>query len=779
MRAGDVAEPLGSIREPSDTPFRSPIFRFLAAPLVVIMVVYVTWLIVGPHHAVDLRDEWLSDLLLVFASALAMARGLRGQDSVPWLVIGVGMSLWTVGDVIWTSWFQNARIAPDITIADGFYLAFYPCMWVGLVLLLRQRIDRFPFSVALDGILVALGVAAYGTLVVRAAAGVNEGLLSAAVSTAHPAGDVLLIVLILSMLTLLGWHWGWTWLCLAAGCCFFAAADTIYLIQGSNYRPGTILGAGWSAGLALLALSGWLPDHSNPVPFRGAALLVLPSGVALTSVGFLVVSSRTSLPFVGVLLAACALAAVLLRGMVSFREVSTLAETRRQAHTDELTGLANRRRLYHQLDLLLNDPACERFAVLLLDLDRFKEVNDALGHTVGDELLCLLGTQLSKQVRGADLVARLGGDEFALLLAPGSGAIAAESTAQRTIDLVRKPFTLKDISLHVDASVGVALYPEHGDTNTELLRCADIAMYRAKRSRSGYAVYSAESDVYNRDRLLTIEQLRDGIVSGQLICYYQPEVDLRTGRVVAAEALVRWQHPTRGLLLPGEFLSLAEQTGLMREIFVEVLNQALGQCQLWQRSGHDVSVAVNLSVTNLLDVSLRDTVRDLLVEHELSPRSLALEITEDVLLADPEGARVVLEEIRALGSRASLDDYGTGYNSLAVLQTLPVDELKIDRMFVTGIGTNPKGRAIFEATVTLARSLGLDLVAEGVESEADLNELVRFDVGIAQGFWLSRPQPPASFASWLDARTTVSPRSTPAATRRGPKLAAPSALSPT
>ncbi len=761
MRAGDVAEPLGVLRERPDGLIRGTIFRFLTATLVVIMVVYVTWLIVGPHHPVNLRDEWLSDLLLVFASALAIARGLRGQSRVPWLVIGVGMSLWTVGDVIWTSWFQNVKIAPDVTIADGFYLAFYPCMWVGLVLLLRQRIDRFPFSVALDGILVALGVAAYGTLVVRAAAGVNEGLLSAAVSTAHPAGDVLLIVLILSMLTLLGWRGGWTWLCLAAGCCFFAAADTIYLIQGNNYQPGTILGAGWPVGLALLALSGWLPDRSKPVPFRWAAPLVLPSGVALTSVGFLVASSRTSLPFVGVVLAACALAAVLLRGMVSFREVSALAETRRQAHTDELTGLANRRRLYHQLDLLLNDPACPRFAVLLLDLDRFKEVNDALGHTVGDELLCQLGTQLSKQVRGADLVARLGGDEFALLLAPGSGANAAESAAKRTIELVKKPFALNDISLHVDASVGVALYPEHGDTNTELLRCADIAMYRAKRSRSGYAVYSAESDVYNRDRLLTIEQLRDGIVSGQLICYYQPEVDLSTGRVVAAEALVRWQHPTRGLLLPGEFLSLAEQTGLMREVFVEVLNQALGQCQLWQCSGHDVSVAVNLSVTNLLDVSLRDTVRDLLLEHELSPRALALEITEDVLLADPEGARVVLEELRALGSRASLDDYGTGYNSLAILQTLPVDELKIDRMFVTGIGTNPKGRAIVEATVTLARSLGLDLVAEGVESEADLNELVRFDVGIAQGFWLSRPQPPASFARWLDAhRATVLPPST-------------------
>jgi diguanylate cyclase (GGDEF)-like protein len=723
--------------------------RRLIVLLVAAVVAYAAWLVAGPHHAIAPRDTWLSGTTLVLASGVTILRGLRGRGSLPWLVMAVGMSLWSIGDAIFSFSAQSSRTT--FTVADAFYLAFYPCMYLGLVLFLRQHVERFPLSVALDGVLIAFGVAAFGTLEIRAVVTPGSGLVGTVVDALFPAGDLLLLILILGLLMLLGRSGGRPWGCLATGCALFALADAAYLLQGDSYRIGTVLDAGWPAALTLLAISGWLTDDTTPVPVSEPALLVLPSVIALASIGFLVASSRASLPLAGVVLAACALVAVLLRGALSFYEVSALAESRRQALTDDLTGLGNRRRLRQQLERYLVDPACQSFALLLLDLDRFKEVNDALGHGVGDELLCQLGTLLSKRLRSVDLVARLGGDEFALLLDSGTGTTAAVTAAKRTLEALTWPFTVSDMSLHVDASIGIALYPEHGDTHSDLLRCADIAMYRAKRARTGYAVYSAESDVYSRDRLLTIEQLREAIAADQLTCHYQPEVDLRTGRVVAAEALVRWEHPTRGLLLPDEFLPLAEQTGLMHEVFTYVLDDALAQCRLWRGDGHDIRVAVNLSVTNLLDVTLRDDVSDLLHRHELSPAALVLEVTEDVLLADPDSARTVLDDLRGLGTRASLDDYGTGYNSLAILQTLPLDELKLDRTFVTGIAAKPKAAAIVQATVALARSLGLDLVAEGVESEADSEELARLGVGLAQGFWISGPQPAVELARWLDA----------------------------
>jgi diguanylate cyclase (GGDEF)-like protein len=760
-RYGDLTVPAGAIAEDvsallpgrswraSDT--TSPlIVQVITGSLALVLTVYALWLAAGPYHPVAVRDLWLSQLTLALASALTFLRAIRRPDGRPWLVIALGMAVWAVGDGIFSYHVEYGQAASGGALVDTLYLVFYPCMYIGLVLLLRQHVQRFQLSVALDGLLVALGVAAFGSLSIRATVASGQGLLTTVINTAYPAGDALLLVLSLSLLTLIGWRGGWRWWCIAAGCAVYTAADTAFLLQGNAYHPGTILDAGWPAGMVLIAVAGWVPDRAKQAPRRRATLLVLPTGVALTSIGFLVAASRRSLPEVGVVLAACALIAVLVRGALSYREISMLAETRRQANTDELTGLANRRKLYQMLDSLIADVSCKSFAVLLLDLDRFKEVNDALGHVVGDELLAQLGAQLSLQVRDTDLVARLGGDEFALLLGPGSDAVSAAGAAQRTLDMLSRPFTLNDVSLHVDASLGVALYPDHGQTHAELLRCADVAMYRAKRARCGFAVCTPASDVHNKDRLLTIEQLRVAIEGQQLVSYFQPKVDLRSGSVAGAEALVRWIHPDRGVLLPAEFIPLAEQTGLMSDVLLTVLDQALDQCRLWRRSGHEISVAVNLSVTNLLDASLCETVGTLLRRHDLSAGALELEITEDVLMADPHGARSVLEELRSLGSSLSLDDYGTGYNSLAHLQTWPVDELKLDRTFITGIASDPKGRAIVQATVTLARSLGLGLVAEGVESASDWDEVARLGVGMAQGFWIGHPLPPADFARWLD-----------------------------
>jgi diguanylate cyclase (GGDEF)-like protein len=746
---------------PAGAPHRAPVLvNALKVALAMGLGLYVVWLALGPHHLLAVRDDWLGELVLLPSCVITLVRGLQDKADRPWLIIGIGMSLWTTGDFIYTFWVQYLVVQPPATIADAFYICFYPCMYLGLVLLLRQRVRQFHPSVVLDGLLVALGVAAYGSLTLKATLPVNNGLLGTVVNTAYPLGDLLLLVLTLGVVTLVGWRAGRAWGYLLAGCGLFAVADTTYLVQGTNYHAGTILDAGWPAAMALLAVASWSKDRSHDVSFQGTALLALPSAVALLSVAFLVASSRLQFPFGGVLLASAALLAVLVRGALTFHEVAQLAESRRQAHTDELTGLANRRHLYKELDALMAEPACPRFAVLLLDLDRFKEVNDALGHGTGDQLLHQLGAELTGLCRQGDLVARLGGDEFAVVLGPGSDALAAGAMARRILSALSRPFTLHDISLHVEASVGIALYPDHGATRGDVLRCADVAMYKAKRLREGFSVYSADTDLNNRDRLLTTEQLRAAVSQGQLVCYFQPKVDVFTARVVGAEALVRWEHPTRGVLLPADFLPLAEQTGLMGALFAEVLDQALGQCRRWQLSGHNVRVSVNLAAANLLDVALREMVRDRLAAHQLSPGALDLEITEEGLMADPDGACTVLEDLVRYGSGVSLDDYGTGYNSLASLQALPVKELKLDRMFVTGMAANPKGRAIVAASVALASALDLDLVAEGVETEADWDELVELGVGMAQGYWISRPVPPDEFVDWLNSHheTALPPR---------------------
>ena len=357
-------------------------------------------------------------------------------------------------------------------------------------------------------------------------------------------------------------------------------------------------------------------------------------------------------------------------------EVQALADSRRQAYTDDLTGLANRRSLYEHLDDLMAEVHGDvGFAFLLLDLDRFKEVNDALGHTAGDRLLDQVGPRLAAALGGAGLISRLGGDEFALVLARGSAATEAQAVANKVIESFGLPFDLGDVSIHTNVSIGIALYPDHASSRSELMRCADVAMYRAKRSRRGVAVYDRGSDGNDKKRLVTIEQLRSALGDGQMVCHFQPKLAVHTGRLVGAEALVRWSHPTRGLLAPAEFVGLAEQTGLVSQLSRVVLELALGECRRWHDAGHAISVAVNMAVSDLLDTALPATVAGLLVAHGLSPQALVLEITENAIMVDPERVGFVVAQLQAFGVGLSVDDYGTGYSSLSYLRELPIHEL--------------------------------------------------------------------------------------------------------
>jgi diguanylate cyclase (GGDEF)-like protein len=429
------------------------------------------------------------------------------------------------------------------------------------------------------------------------------------------------------------------------------------------------------------------------------------------------------------------------------------AENRRRALHDALTGLPNRvlfrQLIAHALD---NEARGTRVAVLLMDLDRFREVNDTLGHHNGDLLLEEIGARLRDDFPQADTVARLGGDEFGVLLRGVGGAAEAEAVAQELARRLERPFDLDQVrQLHVEASVGIALHPDHGEDADALIQHADVAMYAAKDSRAGIAVYDAARDQYSSDRLALISELRRAIERNELVLHHQPKVDLE-GEVAGAEALVRWQHPERGLILPSEFLPAAEHTGLIRPLTRWVLETALRHCATWRREGRDLSVAVNLSAANLADAELPDDVGRLLRRAGLPAHRLTLEITESTAMADPVRARGVLQRLSALGVSLSIDDFGTGHSSLDYLRRLPVDELKIDRSFISDMDGDPNDEVIARSTIELGHNLGLRVVAEGVESEETLAWLSAAGCDLVQGYAVSAPLPADELVSWIRER---------------------------
>ncbi len=432
-------------------------------------------------------------------------------------------------------------------------------------------------------------------------------------------------------------------------------------------------------------------------------------------------------------------------------------QLRHQALHDALTDLPNRTLLHRRAERALRGDGFG--AMLLIDLDRFKEVNDTLGHDHGDELLIEVASRLQGALRRGDTLARLGGDEFAVLLDGVPDRVAVVELAARLQDALRRPFALRGVAVELEASVGIALYPEHGVTVGALLQRADVAMYDAKRGRRGVATYVEERDPYSADRLGLLAELRRALEHEELVLHYQPKVDLASGAVIGVEALVRWQHPTRGLLPPDEFVPLAERTGAVADLTQWVVDTALAQHRRWRDEGIDLPVAVNLAAANVVDRALPERIAELLAKYDVGGDRLECEISEHTVMGDPLRATEVLARLRALGVRLSLDDFGTGHSSLAYLKRLPLDEVKIDRSFVAGMAEDENDAVIVRSTIDLARNLGLAVVAEGVETAEVMRGLADLCCDTAQGFHVSRPLPPERLTAWLrDQAVSVSLR---------------------
>ena len=520
---------------------------------------------------------------------------------------------------------------------------------------------------------------------------------------------------------------------------FFASKDLpgIIVAMGVFFIVNVALTSTWIA----LRLDTPILDHlRRDLVFRSGI-----GGASLALAPVVVVTSEHSLPLIPLLL---------LPVLALYKGGRQAALNEYQALHDDLTGLPNRVLLHDRIhqSVLGIERDKSLVAVMLMDLDRFKEVNDTLGHHSGDLLLKQIGPRLRSILRESDTIARLGGDEFGILLPNVSDRPAAVQVADKIKRALDLPFEIQGLKLNIEASIGIAFSPDHGRDVETLIQRADVAMYVSKGSGSGYAIYAPEQDRHSPNRLALVGQVRQAMEDQDIHLYYQPKADLITGQVTAVEALVRWNHPERGLMSPDDFIPMTENTGLIEPLTLYLLETAVRQCRMWQEAGIDLVVSVNVSARSLLDHELPDQIDALLKKWNLAPGYLRLEITENTIMEDPVRSLEILDRLSRKGIGLALDDFGTGYSSLSYLKRLPVNELKIDKSFVLNMHEDENDAVIVRSTIDLGRNLGLEVVAEGVETKEHWDQLTELGCHTAQGYYLSRAIPAGEFMQWLKSR---------------------------
>jgi diguanylate cyclase (GGDEF)-like protein len=733
-------------RSDNRTPgFVWPVYALLAAlalGYVIIELVGIEW---------DWLDGWGVNGFEIVAGVLCCWRAwtMRRGRAVP-LLLGAGLLCWAAGDIVLTVHPLAEVSPPPPSLADAFYVAFYPLTYGALMLLLRSHVKRFSLASWLDGGVAGLGAAAIcAAFAFKAVVNQTGGSVAAVtLNLGYPVGDVLLLGLVVGGAAIVPGRRKLPWLLLATGYALNTVGDISNLLGTNSFIGGFSDAIGWPLSILLVSVAVWIRSPAALATLSEEPPgFVLPALAAGSALMILFVGSMAHVGGVSLGLAAATLVVAGARSALSLLGLRSLTEQRRcEAITDQLTGLGNRRALFQLLDALTaeqRDPdAPERsLAFMFVDLDKFKEVNDSFGHATGDELLRQLGSRLEDSLRSSDLVVRLGGDEFALALLDADADYAA-TVAARLGARIEEPFMLDAVRVQIGASIGIAVMPDDATDAADLVRCADLAMYRAKLEGKPFAIYQEDLDgAANRVQL--VEELRAAIEQRQLELHYQPQVDLATGEINSVEALVRWIHPRLGFVPPLEFIALAEDAGLMGALTAVVLDEALFQCASWRGAGRHLTVSVNISASDLLNPDFPDLVARLLAGYGLGPDALVLEMTETTAIADFERSQDAIQKLHDFGLVVSVDDFGAGFTSLAYLGSLAVKELKLDRSFISRLAENKHGRelALVTATVELAHALGLRVVAEGVEDHECLRLLSGLSCDLVQGYVISKPKP--------------------------------------
>lgn len=716
-------------------------------------------------------------------SAIA-ARSAWGRLRMAWVAMTVGVAAWAIGEAIWTHYELVLNEVPFPSLADAFFLAFPVGACAALLLFPSEHSGSFRGRVFLDGLIVAgsLFLVSWVTILgpLYNAGGTNRLLL--AVALAYPVSDVVVLTLAAVLLVRTGPEHRLTLTLLTVGLACIALSDSLftYLSAKNEYASGDVIDIGWAAGLLLIAVAAAASrqtarENSEAPGLPGWASIWLPYAPLLLAA--IVAAAKPPallrsqpVEIIAVLLVIAVLARQFLAVSENRRLLATVAD---QALRDPLTGLGNRtlfnERLSHAMDLRERDGST--VSVITLDLNDFKLVNDTLGHPVGDALLIGVANRLLNAVRSGDTVARLGGDEFSVVV-EGSADVA-HLVAHRVAESFEHPFLVAKHELLMRPSVGLAVAEpdEPGVAVEELLRRADIAMYSAKRggfrgaqtyhpemqaaSRSVdtevFAPLSTSSEAGGVAAIRMLGDLREAIGNTELTLFYQPKFDLTTSRIVGVEALLRWPRPDGEFAGPEEFLPLVRRHGLMSAVTEFVLNRALDDAVAWRAASFDLPLAVNFFAPSVAHPGFPAAIARALGDRCLDPAILTVEVTEDLLLANLERTRMVLEQLRSNGIRIAIDDFGSGYSALSYLRELPIDEVKLDRFFIAPMLSDPRAAAVVRAVIGLARALGITTVAEGIENAETVAWLRDEGCDVGQGFFLSPPLPADSLLELLAA----------------------------
>jgi diguanylate cyclase (GGDEF)-like protein len=698
----------------------------------------------------------------ISAAIVALRAATERNHRVLWLGAAAGVTLYALAMDLWGFWLEHVADPPYPSICDFIWWASYAIAGATILGAAGNHARRHgSLKIWLDGLIASTATAAVATAfvlapVVNSARGAHEAVLA---ELLYPLGDLVVGTLVVGVIGLAGWRLDRRRILLAAAFVLLLGADSGNSIQVAH---GAIASNSWiqliyMGAFTSVALAAWQPVAAAP---REAyrleqvrwSTLMLPSCFAVTAPVILVYDHFSRVPLAAFLLTMVAMMAAMLRLALALRDVLMLRDMQRAALTDELTGLPNRRmfltQLQQRLELAQGGPGS--LTAVMLDLDNFKQLNDTLGHDAGDELLRLTGPRLVRAAGPQSLVARLGGDEFAILLEPDCSQAEAGRMTRAVLDAFNEPLHVYGLALRLTASAGIATYPPDADGRDTLLKCADIAMYEAKRSRHGWEWYSADNDANTRERLEMTGELAEALDGEEIEVAFQAIVDIDTRLIRGAEALVRWRRPDGSLRPPAEFLEAAELAGLSRQLTRRVLKLSLDNLCEWRAAGHIISVSVNTTVADLLDEAFPEEIEAALKSRGLRGEALKIEVTESSIMAHPARVGAILARLRALGVKIALDDFGTGYSSLTHLRELPVDRLKVDRSFVMHMRSEPTDAAIVYATIELAHKLNMKVIAEGVEDEATWQALLELGCDAIQGYVVNMPTEPTGFRQLLE-----------------------------